>query len=738
VMATLGLLYERLLVAGFEALSPVAPTLLIGAGPDGEQFFEAPAGWLSRQELTWETLPERTSELLAAGPVLLVPPWDRVPELGGGRKTRPTPLYRQILCDLRPAGPGSVMGLLVPAQAWVSEANWAADLRAAVAERWDTHLIVYGLGAMGGLHSDFTAAAVLLRACAAERPPLKVFRFSGRDEAAATEKDLRALLTRRGGRTRNGYVACQLPEPVESLAFELHDPAVADRRADLASFGGVQELEELFDRLPTVHPADSARVLLPVEKPGAVRLIGGRDISRDGTITPPSDDTLWGQIPDRCLLAVGDILLRAIQRSTDPGGFVLAEVTAQDLPAAASNTTIALRPRSGLDPQQLRFALMFLRTPAARTLMPTTDAGVRVLGSQLSRLPIPQPDETLATALDDMAAARSRLEAWQAEADELLSSVFLEKSASVARSKIIASGQVLRLRVEAASLLDDLGHIVRTRFPYPIASRWREAEAMTSTPTAQDAFAAVLDATEVLLCYTAQLALALAWNAGIELGSAAAIRTKLASGRTGPGFGDWAFVLEEVSAPRKLRDLPPPHPLHDIATLLGTKNAAQARQRLSDYRNDQSHQRRIHPVDLPQATTAALADLVLLLKAARFLADWPLLYITDVHWDTLTRTATVDYREMTGDHPVVPTRTMTVSRNDLETDSLYLRDSGHELHLLRPFLTGRDCPSCYLWSTFHVDRAPKDKIILKSLEHGHILTDDTPDLRASLQHVHLL
>ncbi|MFF1446162.1 hypothetical protein [Streptomyces sp. NPDC058295] len=44
----------------------------------------------------------------------------------------------------------------------------------------------------------------------------------------------------------------------------------------------------------------------------------------------------------------------------------------------------------------------------------------------------------------------------------------------------------------------------------------------------------------------------------------------------------------------------------------------------------------------------------------------------------------------------MPTRTMTVPRNDLEAGSLYLRDSDHELHLLRPFLVGRDCPTCRL------------------------------------------
>ena len=126
-------------------------------------------------------------------------------------------------------------------------------------------------------------------------------------------------------------------------------------------------------------------------------------------------------------------------------------------------------------------------------------------------------------------------------------------------------------RCVAASLLDDLGHTVRTRFPYPVASRWRETEAQTSAGPSQGAYAAVLDTTEILLCYTAQLALALAWSSDIELGSATASKDKLSAGRGGPEFGDWAFVLQEVSTSRKLRALPPGHPLHDLRSLLDNK-----------------------------------------------------------------------------------------------------------------------------------------------------------------------
>ncbi|WP_239110211.1 hypothetical protein [Streptomyces anulatus] len=125
-----------------------------------------------------------------------------------------------------------------------------------------------------------------------------------------------------------------------------------------------------------------------------------------------------------------------------------------------------------------------------------------------------------------------------------------------------------------------------------------------------------------------------------------------------------------------------------------------------------------------------------LLDRARFLADLRLAHFTDVRWDQLLGSATVDYRSMMGDHPVVSTNTMSSSRNNLEPDSLYLIDREHGPHLLRPFLIGRPCPRCRNWSIFHVDQVPRSGAVLKSLDHSHTLPDAA--VGASLSAVGLL
>ncbi|MBO2437286.1 hypothetical protein J4557_07115 [Actinomadura nitritigenes] len=625
---------------------------------------------------------------------------------------------------------------MTPMELWSSVAPWAAELRRDLSERWDTLLLLYSTGLIGGFHTSFTAATAFFRVKAAHRPPLKVFQVPRREDESAVVKDFEKLLAREGGRTRYGYVIREMPQWEEGFDFDRYDPVVLKQRADLAGFGSVSTMGDLFDVVARIHTAGHSKLISTDAEPGAVRLVGGRDVQRDGTIAPPSDVAYWVRAQPEHLLAPGDLILREIYAPGDPHGFCLAEVTEQDLPAAASHTTIVLRPKADLESQRIGFAMMWLRTPLARTLAGTS--GVHVSVKNLLTLPVPQPDEALEKAFDELDAVRLRLEEWQLEADSLLGSVFMHQTPAQARLEIIDKGRALRLRVEAASLLDDLGHTIRTRFPYPIASRWRETEAQLSAGDPRAAYSAVLDTAEILLCYVAQVALALGREEDLNFGAVVAIKGKLTSGRSGPGFGDWVAVLDESATSRRLRNLPTEHPLQDIRALFAGSEATNARQRLYGRRNDEAHLRRIDSIDLPGAIQAAFADLTILTDRARFLADLPLLHLTDVRWDTLERTALVHFRELMGDHPVVPTKTMAVPRNDLEKGSLYMRDSGHQLHLLRPFLVGQVCPVCRTWSTFHVDRVPGEAVLLKSLEHGHIFRDHSPAMSAALSGVGLL
>jgi hypothetical protein len=110
-----------------------------------------------------------------------------------------------------------------------------------------------------------------------------------------------------------------------------------------------------------------------------------------------------------------------------------------------------------------------------------------------------------------------------------------------------------------------------------------------------------------------------------------------------------------------------------------------------------------------------------LLRALEFWLDNPLVIAKSVHWDTIEQAGSLSYQRLAGDHPIVPTSEMRIHSPMIESDSLYLLDSNHNMHLLRPFLVGTNCAKCGYFSTFHVDRFLQGTLTMKSMEHGHTI-----------------
>jgi len=76
--------------------------------------------------------------------------------------------------------------------------------------------------------------------------------------------------------------------------------------------------------------------------------------------------------------------------------------------------------------------------------------------------------------------------------------------------------------------------------------------------------------------------------------------------------------------------------LNDLRALLANPEAAAARTRLNDRRNDDSHLRKVDPTGLPHAINSAAADLRTLLEAAKFLSDLSLIHVTAMRWDSIS------------------------------------------------------------------------------------------------------
>jgi hypothetical protein len=144
------------------------------------------------------------------------------------------------------------------------------------------------------------------------------------------------------------------------------------------------------------------------------------------------------------------------------------------------------------------------------------------------------------------------------------------------------------MRSEAATLLDDASYTFRTTLPYPVAYRWREVEAAVSARSFKTAYEAILAAAEVLLCYAASTGLAVAREAGIELGAMKTIRDRLKPGAHGLSFGDWVTIIKEIEEGKAARRASDENPIADIRTFLTGADAHNALKRLSDRRNDES------------------------------------------------------------------------------------------------------------------------------------------------------
>jgi hypothetical protein len=732
-------LSAKLIGLAFEHLQGSAPTVVWTKPTDVPEELEPdtirpPYSWPLRIPDSSADLPPVVAEELARGPVFLIPPWNRLTERRGDLHIRDA--YEATLLDCAAPGADALLGVLTPSVLWTSARE---GVRRELAARWKPVLIIYFQGASQtwpAIHPSFQLSAAFLRpADATEESVLRIFEVPRQSPDEVIVEDLQKLLKRGGGQTEFGYVLRDLPPAGASLAYGRHDPRMAAKRSELSVLGSSVAIGEIFDRVPGgIDIVDDSKLLLSDYRPGAVRVIHGRHLGRGGVLAPagePGELTRskvpeWSQVPAGRQLRAGDILLPEITRPTDRGGLAAVELTEADLPATAVRTVVALRPKKQLTFSERIIILGYLRSRLARTLAAASgDWNVHLTWTTLKELHIPRPDEALSAALGDLDEAARRFQQWQSEAQGLLESVFADDSPTKTRDRIVRDGRIVRLRSGAAAELDDEGYIFRTRMPFPVAHRWREAEAELSAGAGERALKAILDAAEVLLCHSALVGLAIARGSDIEIGYLKRLRNRLLPGEPGLGFGDWTAALEEFRDSRKTLNAPDDSPVKDFRAFLAATGAADAVTRIGKWRNRGAHLKGADLLEFPAAVEACMQDLKTLYRAAGFLSDLPLLYVTDFRWDSFRKVGTVSYRELIGDHPVTPTRTLEYRDYGIEKESLYVMDGQRRLYLLRPFLSGRYCPQCGNWSTVHVDGRAKEDDMLQymPLEHGHTFPD---------------
>ena len=651
-------------------------------------------------------------------PLVLIPRWGRPRNLGLSthhEAVLSAPAWADPLVVLLPAGD--------------LDSSGAAEFRRRVVEDWHPELVALLPGDELGAHTRFVACLLVLRPAAGRgSQPIRFL------DAVAALRDPKAeplgeatahLLRKQGGTTAHGYVLREMPADGR-LGFRSNDPALAARRIALADYGGSVTFGSLFEVLPRGRFRDIHRRGTGPTGDVRARAVEGRDVQfgRIAEGVPDADNDRSVVARPEELLRPGDVLFREFLSTPSSGrGLAWAKVCEQDLPAVQGRSVVAARPRPGTLDQVRSFVLQYLSSPGAADLADAGGVGGPPLlsPSRLNAMSVPVPDEPMLFALQGLTRARDSAKAWEAEASDLLSSLFEGPEPASNRARVLTAGRQLRQRVAVAEMIGQLGHRVQSRYPLPVAARWRVLQALRSAGASAAAYQATLETAEVLLGYLACVGLAVATDSGTSLASLQQIRQKLAKGK-GPDLGDWVATLRELNG-KKGRPVSERLGSLDLCAYLGSEGVGVAVKALADRRNDESHIRRVSATDLPSECDAAVRELEVLLTQAAFVEDLPLLLAGPVRWNARKHEGVLSARTLAGDHPVVDTDERLVKTPSIEFDSLYVQDAVGELHLLRPFLVARLCSKCHTLSTFHVDKVLRGVVKLKSFEHGHVIDD---------------
>jgi hypothetical protein len=447
-----------------------------------------------------------------------------------------------------------------------------------------------------------------------------------------------------------------------------------------------------------------------------IPVLGGRDLR-----APSLGDLGLPRIKraeDYVDLRAGDLCVAAITRPRER--LRVRRIAAEDLPMVADHHLLVLRPADALTQEQIDFLVEYLQSERAAALLAhETTGGPHLRSDQLRKLLVPVPDETLLSALRHLRDAQRQLTAWASEVDGAVAGVLADTPDDSGILRLRSEGQLLRQRVAAARQLDDLGYRVRNLFPFPVALPWRRA--MTASQDMKG-YQGILECAESLTGYLAVLSVLLARELEHELGSVQSLREKLANTAHGASMGDWTAMVREAAGKNLQKKASATTPLVELTEPMadGTE-ASQALEDLTEMRNDLAHGRGPKGGQVPGAFDDALTHLMQLYDTCQWLCDYPVRLIEETTWDSYAELGRYTYRELMGDHYLVPQRVDTTTVPTPNADRLYLADRDGELHLVSPLILWHECDVCHLPSAFFLDNYDRStgECRLRAMDHNH-------------------
>jgi hypothetical protein len=138
------------------------------------------------------------------------------------------------------------------------------------------------------------------------------------------------------------------------------------------------------------------------------------------------------------------------------------------------------------------------------------------------------------------------------------------------------------------------------------------------------------------------------------------------------------------------------------------------------------------------AYAAARSDLKSIFDGSEFLVDYPLRLVEATRWREVSDTEEYEYRDLRGDHHLVPLEQGQTQRQRLEHGSLYVATRRGQLFKLSPALVRASCPHCRAPATFCFDKLDRETgaPVYRALEHRHAAI--RPELAEELKQVGLV
>jgi hypothetical protein len=537
---------------------------------------------------------------------------------------------------------------------------------------------------------------------------------------ARIEKELVRLRGPFGTRSEFGFRGCWAAAE-DALTRQRHDPELGDAARSLEETGATVPLNELVDEWRTGVPLDGGA--FEPDPGGEARVIRETDLDatlRSRTLADLPGHRPAGALPGFARLRGGDLLVGRVLRPTAQGPAV--EVVPDLLEGAIADASVfVLR----VSDERVRTLLPdYLRSEFAGSWLRTRMGGNALIpAALLQELPVPSVDHQLAAIDDQLRTVTRQLGEMSARFEAARRGAFAVASIRERLRTLNETAARARLVAELVASVDDVPATIRRAFPLPLAQGWRALEAEGD---ARRRYSAVLELFEATLVYLAAMMLADLREKAAPMSKVGDLLACFRTPERGPSLGQWFEVLEQ--SPK----LSPSQALEESAfpelRLLAARPLEDpffvAVARLRGQRNDLAHGRGPKTDrDLQEALAAAEDDLRAVFEELLFLTRYPLRHVEDADFDELEGRWTIAFRDLVGDHGIVPRHGASV-RTQVGR-GLYLVDQHGGLRLAGPWLRYGECPDCgHREVTAPEFGAPRARgagaVDFKSLTNGHM------------------